>query len=288
MYSLKGKKAIVTGGSRGIGKEIAKAYLEAGAEVCLMARNAAELSDAQKELSPAGTVHVLAGDVSREEDVKRAASEIASMWGQADVLVNAAGVYGPIGPVTEVDPALWRAALEINLFGTFLATHYFAAPMQKAGTGVIINFVGGGEGAYPNFSSYVSAKGGIARFTETVAAELKESGIRVNAIAPGAVNTKFLSDLIAAGPEKAGAANYERALKQKESGGISPEKAARISVFLGSDASRGITGKILSAVWDPYENFSEHEKDIMSSDVYTFRRVRPEDRGFGWDKNARS
>ena len=151
--------------------------------------------------------------------------------------------------------------------------------MKKNKHGVIINFVGGGEGAYPNFSSYVAAKGGIARFTETVAAELKDDGIWVNAIAPGAVNTKFLDDIISAGPEKSGKETYEKSIKQKESGGVSPEKAAALCVFLASEKAQGLTGKIFSAVWDSYGTFPEHIKEIMSSDVYTMRRVRPEDRG---------
>ena len=123
------------------------------------------------------------------------------------------------------------------------------------------------------------------RLTETVAAELKELDISVNAIAPGAVNTKILDDLISAGPERAGTATYEAALKQKAEGGVSPEKAAALAVWLASDASRGLTGKVLSAVWDEYEKFPERMHDISGTDVYTMRRVRPKDRGFGWEKD---
>jgi NAD(P)-dependent dehydrogenase (short-subunit alcohol dehydrogenase family) len=121
------------------------------------------------------------------------------------------------------------------------------------------------------------------RLNETAAAELKDTGVRMNAIAPGAVNTRFLEDLLKAGPKKAGKENYERALRQKDSGGVSPEKAARLCVWLASDASIGITGKIFSAQWDPYENFPQRIVDLMSTDIYTMRRVRPKDRGFDWD-----
>jgi 3-oxoacyl-[acyl-carrier protein] reductase len=267
------KKVVVTGGSRGIGKAIAEAFLKNGAEVMLISRNAEELADVEKEFSSfSGKVHVHVADVSRTEDVERAASEAKKIFGAVDVLVNAAGIYGPIGSVTEIDPAAWHEAININLFGTFAAIHYFA-PLMKEHGGGIINFVGGGEGAYPNFSSYVAGKGGIARLTETVAAELKGEGIRVNAIAPGAVNTKFLDDIIAAGPEKSGKETYEKSLKQKESGGVSAEKAAALCIFLASDAAKELSGKILSAVWDPYATFPEHMKEIMSSDIYTVRRV---------------
>ena len=282
--TLEGKRAVITGGSRGIGKAIAKAFLEHGAEVFLLARNNEELMAVQKECAELGTVHTRVLDVAEERSVEEAACEIEKVWGGVDMLVNAAGIYGPIGKVTDVDPQEWKKALEVNLFGTFLMTRAVVPMMKKQGGGTIVNFVGGGEGAYPHFTSYVSAKGGIARFTETVAAELKDSNIDVNAIAPGAVNTKFLEDILDAGPEKAGKENYERSLKQKESQGVPPEKAAQLVLFLASDAAKGLTGKILSAVWDPYEKFSEHMKDIMDSDVYTFRRVRPKDRGFTWDE----
>lgn len=277
MEKLKNKKAVITGGSRGIGRAIAAEYLKNGAAIFLIARDGKGLAEAKGELSPLGKVQVTIADVSHREDIERAAAEVQKQWGAVDILVNAAGIYGPIGPIDEVDPGEWHHALEVNLFGVFLALRSFVPLMKKSG-GAIVNFVGGGEGAYPNFSSYISAKGGIARLNETAAAELKRFNIRVNAIAPGAVNTKFLDDIIAAGPKKAGAENYEKSLKQKESGGVSPEKAAALAVFLASDASKELSGKIFSAVWDKYEEFPSQAKEIMGSDLFTMRRVRPEEK----------
>jgi len=225
MPKLANKKAVIFGGSRGIGKAIAEAYLKEGAEVFLVARNAVELAQAQKELARYGVVNTAAADVSSEEDVKHVAEQVGKLWGSVDVLVNAAGIYGPIGPLTEVDIVEWKKTIDINLFGTFLATRAFSSLMKAQG-GSMINFVGGGEGAYANFSAYASSKGGVGRFTETAAAELAPRKIRVNAIAPGAVNTTFLDELLAAGPEKTGKETYEKSMKQKKSGGVSPEKAA--------------------------------------------------------------
>jgi 3-oxoacyl-[acyl-carrier protein] reductase len=279
MEKLKNKKVVITGGSSGIGKVIAAEYLTQGAEIYLLG-NGKEMAATQTELSAKGTVHTFLTDVSKPEEVERAAAEVAKTFGTVDVLINGAGIYGPIGPVTEVDPELWRKAIEVNLFGTFLSVHFIAPLLKNDGT--IINFVGGGEGPFPNFSSYVSSKGAIARFSETLAAELHEKGITVNAIAPGAVNTKFLEDLLAAGPEKAGKKNYEQALKQKAEGGTPPEKAAALCVFLASEEARGITGKIFSAVWDPYLDFPKHKEELETSNVYTMRRVRAEWLGFGW------
>lgn len=276
MPKLENKKAVILGGSRGIGKAIAGAYLKEGAQVFLVARNADELHGALQDLAQWGSATSAAADVSRQEDMQHVAEQIGHLWGNVDILVNGAGIYGPIGPLTEIDPGEWKKTIDINLFGTFLATRAFA-PLMKVHGGSIINFVGGGEGPYSNFSAYASSKGGVARFTETAAAELASSKIRVNAIAPGAVNTKFLDDLLAAGPEKAGKDTYEKSIKQKESGGISPEKAAALCIFLASDASIGLSGKILSVVWDHYEDFPKNMKEIMSSDVYTMRRVKPKE-----------
>jgi NAD(P)-dependent dehydrogenase (short-subunit alcohol dehydrogenase family) len=270
---LQNKKAVITGGSRGIGKAIAAKFLSEGAAVVLIARSEKELAEVKEALSTLGEVHTLALDVRDKNAMQRAAKEV----GAIDILVNAAGIYGPIGRITEIDPEEWKQAVEVNLYGVFLSIHFFA-PLMKGGS--IINFVGGGEGAYPHFTSYVSAKGGIARLTETVAKELPH--IRVNAIAPGPVNTRFLDELIAAGPEKAGKENYARALAQQESGGVSPDAAAALSVFLASDKA-SITGKVLSPAWDEYEKFSERT-DGLQTDVYTMRRVRPGWLGLDWDE----
>lgn len=280
---LKGKRAVIVGGSRGINKEVARAFLKEGAEVMLVARLKDELRTAQKELSAFGKVEIFAADVSCAKDMQELGEKVASIWKNVDVLVNGAAISGPIGPVLEADPKEWDESIRTTLSGTFYGIRFLVPLMAKKKKGVVINYVGGGEGPFLNYTSYVAAKGGIARLTETAAEELKEKGIRMNAIAPGAVNTRFLEDLLNAGPKKAGKFNYERALKQKEKGGVPPEKAAALCVWLASDVSAGITGRVFSALWDPYEDFPRHVADIASTDVYTMRRVRPKDRKFSWD-----
>ena len=279
---LTNKRAIITGGSRGIGQAIARAFVENGAEVLLVARNAAELETARRELASGGRVEVITADVSLETDSAAVARKASDLWGRLDILVNTAGVYGPIGPLVEADITEWRRTIDINLTGTFLMIRAMAPLMRKRGGGRIINFSGGGEGAYANFAAYAASKGGIVRLTETAAEELKVWGICVNAIAPGAVNTKLLDDLLNAGPEKAGQAVYNRSLKQKAEGGVPPEKVAELCVFLASSESDGLTGKVISAVWDDYKSFPKHLKEIMESDVYTWRRIKPKDRGYNW------
>jgi 3-oxoacyl-[acyl-carrier protein] reductase len=271
---LANKKAVVTGGSRGIGLAIAEALRLAGANVVVIARNRTEV---EAEAARIGAKPLVL-DVSEPGEVRNAAASFAG----ADILVNAAGVITPIGPIETVDPGAWLDLLKVNVFGTYLMTQACIPELAKNGSGSIINFVGGGEGAFPNFSAYAASKGAIARFTETAAAELKAKGIAVNAIAPGAVNTRMTEDMVTAG--KAAGAQYQKALEQEANPDATPEKAVRLVLWLVSSASTGVTGKILSAQWDPYESFPEHIADIAESDVYTMRRVRPKDRGFTWDE----
>lgn len=277
------KKVLITGGSRGIGKATAIAFLKNGDEVLILSRDEKELEDTKKELSAIGSVEVAVGDVSNEADVQRVREWIEKKWGSVDVLVNAAGIYGPIGPVETLDLGEWKKVIDVNLTGTFLMTKHVVPMMKKAGHGKIVNFVGGGEGAFPSFTGYVSSKGAITRFNETVAAELQPFNIQVNAIFPGAVNTKFLDEALAAGPEKTGKENYDKFVKQKEVGGVPPERAADLILFLASEKADGITGRIISAVWDNYPKLTGHLEELKKSDVYTMRRVKPEHRGLDFN-----
>jgi 3-oxoacyl-[acyl-carrier protein] reductase len=195
-------------------------------------------------------------------------------------------VYGPFGLIEENDWSEWVKALEINLFGTILMCRAFLRHMRAVGYGKIINLSGGGATApLPRISAYAASKAAVVRFTETLAEETRGSGIDVNAIAPGALNTRLMDDLIAAGPEQVGSAFYERMLRTRESGGTPLEKGADLTVFLAAAASDGITGRLLSAVWDDWADLPRKREELAESDIYTLRRITPEDRG-GWKKCA--
>ncbi len=273
MPKLADKVALITGGSRGIGKEIAKAFLEEGARVCIAARDREELKQAREDLQKYGEVEFCPLDVARAGDIKAAVETTLKLFEKIDVLVNAAGIYGPIGPSEEVSFEDWKKTFEINLFGTFRMIQEVIPHMKVQKSGKIINFSGGGDSPLPRFSAYHASKGAVVRLTETIAAEVKEFGIDVNCFAPGAVNTKFLDEALAAGEEKVGRERYEKLLKQKAEGGVSPEKSAALCVFLASDASNGLSGRFLSAVWDEYDKWGPKEiADIMKSDRFTLRR----------------
>jgi NAD(P)-dependent dehydrogenase (short-subunit alcohol dehydrogenase family) len=131
----------------------------------------------------------------------------------------------------------------------------------------------------PNLSAYAASKAAVVRFMETLAHEVRAHNIDVNAIAPGALNTRLLDEVIEAGAERVGAGFYARALEQQASGGTPLERGVSLAVYLASAASDGITGRLLSAVWDPWATLGEHREELAATDVYTLRRIVPAERG---------
>jgi NAD(P)-dependent dehydrogenase (short-subunit alcohol dehydrogenase family) len=270
-----------------LGKAIATACLSEGATIAICARDSRILEETAAELAhnAPGRVHSMAADVRDPEAMDRLAA-FADTLPDFCGLVNNAGMWGPKGSVEDVDGGDWRYAIEVNLFGVFHACRSVVPMFRKRGYGKIVNLSGGGATSpMPNLSAYAASKAAVVRFTETLALEVREAKIDVNALAPGALNTKMLDEILEAGPEKVGA-YYKTALKQKESGGSSMERAAECCVSLLAAETDGITGKLISAVWDPWEKLAEHREDISSTDVYTLRRITPRDRGFGWDPKA--
>jgi 3-oxoacyl-[acyl-carrier protein] reductase len=155
--------------------------------------------------------------------------------------------------------------------------------MKQQGYGKIIQLSGGGATKpMPRTSAYAATKAAIVRFAETLAEEVRGTGITVNSIAPGAMNTRMLDEMLAAGPEKLGEAHYAHLVKQQQSGGDSPEDAADLAVFLASAAGDGITAKLISAKWDNWRDFPAHGDELNKSDVYTLRRIAGRERDMSW------
>jgi len=285
--ALDGKIAIVTGANQGLGLETAKKFIEAGASLTICARNAQLLTKARDQLGaiarPGQQILPLVADVSNADEVTALVGATAEKFGKIDILVNNAGVYGPKGAIEDVNWLEWVRAIEINLYGSVLMCRAVLPHFKAQGRGKIVQLSGGGAtNPLPMLSSYAVSKAAIVRFVETLAEEVKSDRIDVNAIAPGALNTRLLDEVIAAGAEKVGQAFYERALKQKQTGGAPLATAADLIVFLGSERSNGITGKLISAVWDPWHSLPERLGELQESDVYTLRRIVPKDRGMQW------
>ena len=225
----------------------------------------------------------LVADVAESESVDALIDFAIDKMGRVDILVNNAGIYGPKGPTDSIDWAQWVQAININLLGSVLMCRAVMTHMKRQGYGKIVQLSGGGAtNPLPNLSSYAVSKAGIVRFIETLAIEASEYAIDANAIAPGALNTRMLDEILASDPEVVGKEFYERALRQKASGGAGLEKGARLAVFLGSADSDGITGKLISAIWDPWEELDRYKADLEDSDIYTLRRIVPSDRGLDW------
>jgi NAD(P)-dependent dehydrogenase (short-subunit alcohol dehydrogenase family) len=283
---LENRCAIITGANQGLGLEIARAFLREGASILICARDRAKLENARAHLAgfakSGQQVIAEVANVAREEDVERLVSRAVEELGNVQILVNNAGIYGPKGTIDEVDWNEWVKAIEVNLYGSVLMCRHLIPHMKERGYGKIVQISGGGAtNPLPRISAYASSKAAIIRFAETLAEEMREHRIDVNAVAPGALNTRLLDEVLEAGPAKVGKAFYERAVKQKKEGGAPLDRGADLCVFLASEESDGISGKLLSAVWDPWEELPHHVLDL-AGDVYTLRRILPKDRGFDW------
>lgn len=273
--ALRGRVSIVTGAGRGIGKAISLGLARSGADVILLSRSKAELETVASEARSIGaSATVRECDVSRPEDVKISIKETVDQYGRVDVLINNAGVLGPVGPLEENNFDAWLNAVKINLYGVFLCCKYALPYMKRQKSGKIINVSGAGAPTpYPNFSAYSSSKTGILGLTQTLAEELKDFNIQVNAIAPGITNTKMQDEILSAGG--LAGPSYYRAKEVKEKGGVDPRKAADLAVFLSSDAANGITGRFFSARWDDWQSLNDESrlKEFMQSEMYTVRRI---------------
>jgi 3-oxoacyl-[acyl-carrier protein] reductase len=224
--TLKNKVALITGAGRGIGKAVATAYANAGANLALCARTASELDQTVAELRALKVeVEGRVCDVSLEDPVKEFVAAAHKKLGRVDILVNNAGVMTRPVPMTELDVKKWDYTLAVNLRGPFLITQAVLPIMIKQEAGSIINVSSMiGRGAYANFIAYAASKWGLEGFTQTLAAEARSSSIRVNSVDPGYVATKLTGF----------------------SGG-KPESVTDVFVYLASDESKRVTGKMLSS-----------------------------------------
>jgi len=270
---LRDRVAIVTGSTRGIGRAIALAMAEQGADVVVTARTLAELETTAAMIRSLGRrALIVQTDVSRNQEVMAMVHDALGEFGRIDILVNNAGIQAPIGPLWENDPDEWLRTILINLGGVFLCCKAVIPVMIRQGGGKIINLSGGGATSpRPFFSAYAASKAAIVRLTETLAEEIKQHNIQVNAIAPGPVNTRMTEQVVATG-----AAAGERALAEARRVNEErqrPEAAAELAVFLASGQSDGLTGRLISAVWDDWRALPFRLDEIMSSDLYTLRRI---------------
>jgi NAD(P)-dependent dehydrogenase (short-subunit alcohol dehydrogenase family) len=279
------KTCFITGASKGLGEFIARRFWDAGFNLCLVARSEVGLEKIAHRLPDRKGQQIicLGCDLSNPELVVELATKVKSLFPRLDVLINNAAMHGPIGPLWENDFTAWQQAIQVDLLAPVALCRAFVQWMREAGGGSIINLSGGGAtGPRANFSAYATAKAGLVRFSETLAEESRPFGIRVNCIAPGAMKTAMLSEVLEKGAVAAGEREFAIVNKVFAEGGASMERVADLALFLSSDASSGITGKLISAIWDNWEHWPEYIDELSASDVYTLRRIAGRDRNFTW------
>ena len=276
---------LITGASRGLGKALAEHFWQQGWSLILLARGQPVLREVLRALGKrAGqSLHMIIADLARPEEIERVGETAKSLVPRLDALINNAGIQGAVGPTWENDWNEWLDTLRIDLLAPVGLCRLIAPWMIVNGGGSILSLSGGGAtGPRANFSAYATAKTGLVRFSETLAEELKPHNVRVNCIAPGVMSTAMLEEVIAKGESAAGKREYEIAARVLREGGASMHRVAELCHFLASDAARGITGKLISAVWDNWEHWPEHIDELRASDVYTLRRIAGRDRGYSW------
>jgi NAD(P)-dependent dehydrogenase (short-subunit alcohol dehydrogenase family) len=267
---------VVTGSSTGIGRALVLRLVGKGHAVWGIAR-----SDQDSfESGNTGTFTPSKCDVANWDEVEASFRQICGRWVHADGLVCCAGSHGEVGPATRADPRRWSSTVRSNLDGTFNSIRAAYELLRRAPRRAkIVCFAGGGATkARANFSGYGTAKTGIVRLVETIAEEEVRAPLDINAVAPGAIATRLTDEIIALGPNIAGQAEFDSAVKQKAGGGASLERALDLVEWLLSEGSDGISGKLISAPWDPWQGLGAHADSLRKSDVYTLRRILPEDR----------
>jgi NAD(P)-dependent dehydrogenase (short-subunit alcohol dehydrogenase family) len=285
--TLAGRVAVVTGANRGLGQAVAARLARDGAHVVLAARDEQALAETENQIRASGLqpnqlVVSQQTDVAKPEDVDRLLGRALEVRGKIDVLICNAGIYGPMGRVEDLDWDEWIATIQINLLGTVLCCRSVLPSMRRQQSGKIVIISGGGATQpLPNMSAYAASKAAVVRFAETLAKEVFDAGIQVNSVAPGALNTRLLEQVLAAGPERVGHQFFANAVRQQQEGGTPLEAPAELIAFLASPASDGVTGRLISAVWDDWRSLPAQREQLAASDVFTLRRIVPQDRGWG-------
>lgn len=262
---------VITGASSGIGHFLADGLAKRGHEVCRVARSPLPGFSCQC-------------DVSDWRAVRTCAAKIAARFSALDGLVCCAGIQEPIGLTMKIDPQAWERNLAVNLSGTLFVIQALYPLLRKSTLrSKVVCFSGGGATSpRPNFTAYGVAKTGVVRLVETLAAEWHAEPIDINAVAPGAIFTKMTKQILESGADLTGQREFESAslLPQDNTGKL--ENVLGLVELLISPQSDGISGRLISAPWDPWQNLPMRREELMNSDIYTLRRILPEDRGKEW------
>lgn len=272
MHSLKTAPVLVTGAGRGIGKRLAIGFAAKGARVGLLARSKAELDLCHLEIEHAGGSALrIRADVSDYEQVSAAAERIRVHFNsEIQVLVCGAAVQGPVGPFADTSPKAWNEIVQTNLIGVMNACRVVLPHMIERRSGkIIVLTCGGVSAARPNFSIYAAAKSAVARFVESVAEEVSGHNVQINCMSPGSAYTHMTDQILAAG-ERAGWREVEEAQETRLTGGTSPDRQIELALFLASEQSNHITGRLIYV----QDDWKRLKSGTVNPELYTLRRVQ--------------
>jgi NAD(P)-dependent dehydrogenase (short-subunit alcohol dehydrogenase family) len=271
VHTLTNAGVLVTGAGRGIGKRLAIGFATAGNRVGLLARSKAELDLAHLEIEHAGGNALrIRADVTDFEQVDAAVDRMRVQFGDVHVLVCAAAIPGPIGPFVDQSPKAWTETIHINLLGVMNACKAVLPHMIQRRSGKIIVLTGpGATGPRPNFSALAASKAAVARLVETIAEEVLDHNIQINCMGPGSTYTHMTDEVLRAG-ERAGWKETEEALQTRQTGGVAPEKQIQLALFLASEQSNHITGKLIHVT----DDWKKLNTENIRPEMFTLRRVQ--------------
>jgi NAD(P)-dependent dehydrogenase (short-subunit alcohol dehydrogenase family) len=272
VHSFKGVPVLVTGAGRGIGKRLAIGFAAKGARVGLLARSKAELDMCHLEIEHAGGSALrLRADVGDYEQMCAAMERMRVHFNKpVQVVVCAAAVQGPLGPFVESSPKAWTELIHTNLVGVMNSCRAALPQMIERRSGkIIVLACGGASSGRANFSIYAATKAAVARFVESVAAEVSEHNVQINSISPGDTYTHMTDQILAAG-ERAGWHEAEHAQQTRLTGGTAPDKQMELAAFLASEQSNHISGRLIGVM----DDWKKLKSGMMNPEQYTLRRIQ--------------
>jgi len=267
-----GKVALVSGGTGALGRAVTLALLREGAEVTVTFRSESELSALKVAAGgESGRLDARRIDITDAAAVGQLVEEIVAAKGRLDVMINAAGGFAGGAKMWDSDPATLERMLALNLQPGFLLARAAAKAMLRQGTGAIVN-VAAKAGLDPpaGLAAYAASKAAVARFAECLAEEVRDHNVQVNSISPGFAYTHMTDEILHAGEERAGRREIEDAEQVRITGGVAPEKQIQLALFLASERSNHISGRLIHVS----DDWKRLEHDNMKPELYTLRRVQ--------------
>lgn len=278
------KTVLITGGTRGLGRHLVSSFWGEGYSVAILANNKIRLNSTLRSLKNRKNQKKISlqCDLNNAKMISSMTHIIKDEFSHLDVLINNAAIQGPIGHFSDNKDVDWDKVINVNLKAPIYLCRNLLPMLKKSSSPSIINISGGGAStSRENFSPYAVSKTALVRFSETIADELFDHNIKVNCIAPGMMPTDMLKEILNENNEP-GMNEVDKANKVLMDQNYSFEKVSNLALFLASEESRGITGKLISAVWDNWLDWPKHLSELNNSDLYTLRRITSRDKGLDW------